>query len=81
MEMALLSLPFLHSTWLSGQQHPTQLEHCSGAEQVSHELSLHPHELHEVAEASEVSNCQETGSRGLSIWFRVRAASSESDWT
>lgn len=41
-EMALLILPFLHSTWLVGQQHPAQFEHKSGAEQFSHEVATHP---------------------------------------
>ena len=41
-EMALLILPFLQTTWLAGQQQPPQLEHLSGDEHVSHEVSMQP---------------------------------------
>jgi hypothetical protein len=50
-EIALLSLPFLHSTWLVGQQQPTQFEHKSGAEQFSHEVSAQPQDAQEDAKA------------------------------
>lgn len=52
MERARLSLPLLHSTWLAGQQHPTQFVHWSGVEQPWHESSAQPQELQGMAIAA-----------------------------
>ena len=46
--MALLILVSLQATWLGGQQQPVQLEHESGAEQFSHEVSTQPQDWQDM---------------------------------
>ena len=71
MEIALLILPFLQSTWLAGQQHPAQFEHRSGVEQFSHEVSVHPQAPHEdtvIGMRDEFAGDR----RALSTWLLIK---------
>ena len=51
MEMARLSLAVLQALWLREQQHPAQFEQSSGEEQLSQDVSVHPHDSHGGSES------------------------------